>query len=105
MSPEDKIMTQEALARVLMFEEKVLEERGSVYGDYRVNMACVADMWTAYLTARFGGDFALTASDVPVMMQLLKIGRVATGKYHEDNQKDIRGYGELYDKLMKEQGK
>ena len=87
------------------FEQKVLEQRGSVYGDYRVNMRCVADLWSSYLTAKFGQDFCLTAADVPVMMQLLKVGRIATGKYHEDNQKDIKGYGELYDKIMKEQGK
>ena len=51
------------------------------------NFAIIAGLWSEYL-----GDVMLEAEDVAIMMILLKIARMQTGKFKPDNYIDIAGY-------------
>jgi hypothetical protein len=64
--------------------------RNEQYGEPENNFADIAKLWSAYL----GEELAhpLTASDVAMMMLLLKIVRVRNGEYKKDNYIDIAGY-------------
>lgn len=86
-----------------MLEEigKIIEEGRPKYGEADIHFDVVASFWTNYLSGKYRGRPAvLTAADIPVMMQLLKIGRIVTGTPIADNQIDVTGYGNLYQKLM-----
>ena len=65
----------------------VCEDRQDSYGKPEDNFAIIADLWSGYL-----GGVMLKAEDVAVMMILLKIARIRTGKYKPDNFIDIAGY-------------
>ena len=65
----------------------VCEDRQDSYGKPKDNFAMIADLWSGYL-----GDVLLEAEDVAIMMILLKIARIQTGKYKPDNFIDIAGY-------------
>ena len=65
----------------------VCEERQDSYGKPEDNFAIIADLWSGYL-----GDVMLKAEDVAIMMILLKIARIRTGKFKPDNYIDIAGY-------------
>ena len=65
----------------------VCEERQDSYGKPEDNFAIIADLWSGYL-----GNVVLKAEDVAMMMILLKIARIQTGKYKPDNYIDIAGY-------------
>ncbi len=65
----------------------VCEERQDSYGKPEDNFAIIADLWSSYL-----GDVLLRPEDVAMMMILLKIARIQTGKYKPDNFIDIAGY-------------
>lgn len=69
-------------------------QREHDYGSPEDNFATIAEMWTTYLR-RAGSKFTpiiVTAHDVTVMMALLKIARIASGKVKEDNYIDGCGY-------------
>ena len=68
--------------------------RNAQYGGAEDCFGVVADLWKAYLNAknRFNSDIAVLAEDVPVMMDLLKVGRIACGVPNIDNWVDIAGY-------------
>lgn len=65
----------------------VCEDRQDSYGKPEDNFAIIANLWSGYL-----GGVLLEAEDVAVMMILLKIARIRTGKYKPDNFIDIAGY-------------
>ena len=65
----------------------VCEDRQDSYGKPEDNFAIIAGLWSGYL-----GDVLLKAEDVAIMMILLKIARIQTGKYKPDNYIDIAGY-------------
>ena len=65
----------------------VCEERQDSYGKPEDNFAIIAGLWSGYL-----GDVMLEAEDVAIMMILLKIARIRTGKFKPDNYIDIAGY-------------
>jgi hypothetical protein len=87
--------------------EPILEER-SGYGSPEVNLGLTAALWSSFLNGRADAmgvpfnNFELRASDVCLMMDLLKTARATTGKYNPDNAVDKKGYTELYDMLAKE---
>lgn len=56
------------------------------YGSPENNFQVIANLWSAYN----GTDF--TANDVAMMMALLKIARIKTGKATEDSFVDLAGY-------------
>lgn len=56
------------------------------YGDPEDNFSVIAKLWSAYCGCEF------TAHDVAIMMVLLKVGRISSGKYNPDNYIDGPGY-------------
>ena len=67
--------------------------RGRYYGEKRQNHACTADLWSAFLTRRFGVAISLTARDVCLINALQKISRDAN-RPKADNLIDLAGYAE-----------
>lgn len=64
----------------------VCQDRKDRYGEVENNFKLIADLWSAYLGA------AVTAVDVAMMMGMLKMARIKTGKYTQDNFVDLAGY-------------
>ena len=70
--------------------QSVSEDRNRTYGDARVNLTNVANLWQAYFDAKDGK--VLQPEDVAAMMALFKIGRFLSAPYHADNAVDCAGY-------------
>lgn len=66
--------------------ECVMGDREQDYGSPEDNFDIIAKLWSTYL------DFDITAVDVAMMMSLLKVARVKSGRLHEDNFIDLAGY-------------
>lgn len=64
----------------------VCGRRENEYGSPEDNFSTIADFWSIYL----GTD--ISASDVSMMMALLKIARIRTGTATDDSYVDIAGY-------------
>lgn len=64
----------------------VTKDRQDKYGDAEDNFQLIADLWTVYTGHK------IFKHDVPIMMCLLKIARIQSGDYNEDNYVDIAGY-------------
>lgn len=61
-------------------------DREQDYGSPEHNFELIANLWSAYLDAN------ISAVDVAMMMSLLKVARVKSGRIHEDNFIDGCGY-------------
>jgi hypothetical protein len=70
-------------------------DRNETYGPPWENLTDCAQLWEAYLGAKFGVEFTLTAEDVAHMMQLVKMTRTFYGRYHPDNYVDNATYGAI----------
>ena len=70
-------------------KELINGERKKDYGDARRCFALTASLWGIYLNREVYAD------DVAVMMMLLKIARMTTGKGTDDCWIDIIGYAAL----------
>jgi hypothetical protein len=68
----------------------VAGDRAAVHGDKHANFANIAGLWNAFLDGK--GGKALTASDVGLMMCLLKIARTQGGTVNVDDWVDAIGY-------------
>ena len=83
-------------------------DRDKTYGPPWDNLDACAQVWSAYITAKFGmpETFRLTAEDVAHMMQLVKMTRTFYGSYHADNYLDNAVYGAIAGECRKyeEQG-
>ncbi len=70
------------------------------YGSPEDNFATIAALWSAYKGVKF------TASDVAMMMALLKIARISTGTATDDSFVDLAGYAacgaEINSKIRKD---
>lgn len=66
--------------------ETVCNDREDIYGKPENNFKLISDLWSAYKGTEF------SSKDVAVMMALLKIARITTGKHKDDNFIDIAGY-------------
>ena len=66
--------------------EYVTQDRAATHGDAERNFNLIADYWSVHL------DVNITASDVAVMMTLLKIARIRSNPRNEDNWVDACGY-------------
>lgn len=64
----------------------VCTDRESQYGSPEDSFNQIAKLWAAYTGAPY------TAHDVAVMMALLKIARIKTGRYKADSYIDAAGY-------------
>lgn len=70
-------------------------DRKADYGDALYSFRSIAALWNAYLNARCLITEELQASDVAMLMDLLKTSRFATGGYKEDTFIDKAGYSAL----------
>jgi len=90
-------MTRE---EILMNAKKcVCGDREEDYGSPENNFATIADLWNVYVHALAVAEDAndiycplFTAEEVAMMMALLKIARVASGRTKEDSFIDLAGY-------------
>ena len=64
----------------------VCEDRESQYGSPEDSFELIAELWSSYL------DYAISPVDVAIMMSLLKIARIATGRFKADSYIDACGY-------------
>lgn len=64
----------------------VCEDRESQYGSPEDSFSIIAGFWSIYL------DYAISADDVAIMMTLLKLARIATGRFKADSYIDACGY-------------
>lgn len=67
-------------------EQCVCGLREDDYGSPENNFQTIADLWSAYKGTKF------TATDVAMMMSLLKIARIKTGTATADSFVDLAGY-------------
>lgn len=79
---------------LLEAHELIYGEREQDYGDPRINLEAIAQLWSAYLGQE------LYATDVCNLMVLLKMAREQTGGYKRDNVVDQAGYVGLKDRLQ-----
>lgn len=84
-------------------ERLVTVDRKDAYGDAFDNFGAIAEMWTAYLRARglLVPGQSLKRSDVPAMMDSLKLARHATGGFKGDNYTDKAGYSALLGAMVR----
>ena len=75
--------------------------RGTDYGHPLDNFQCIADMWSAYMAAKYGPIMALEAEDVGLMMVCVKLSRQAN-KHKRDNLVDGAGYFETVQMIVDE---
>lgn len=66
----------------------VCKDRENTYGKPEDNFERIAALWNAY----FGIDELFDGETVGIMLAMLKIARIRTGKYKEDNYIDLAGY-------------
>lgn len=64
----------------------VCGDREQDYGTPENNFGVIANLWTAYL------GYPIAPQDVAVMMALVKIGRIANGRFKADSYVDACGY-------------
>ncbi len=69
----------------------VCTDRVGVYGGPEDSFCAIAKLWTDYLESK-GMFVNIEPKDVAAMLALLKIARIATGNFHEDNWVDLAGY-------------
>lgn len=65
----------------------VCGDREQDYGSPEDNFSRIADLWNAYI-----GGSMFKATDVAVMLALLKIARIGSGHAKQDNWVDLAGY-------------
>ena len=82
----------------------VCVDRENIYGKPEDNFATIANFWSEYLFSKGVLEELIDSDDVAMMMALLKIARIATGKPKADNYIDLAGYaacaGEIATKNM-----
>jgi len=67
-------------------KQAVNVDRAATHGDAESNFGLIAAYWSAHL------DLPVSASDVAVMMTLLKLARIKGNAAHADNWIDLAGY-------------
>lgn len=67
----------------------VCGQRQQDYGNPEDNFAAIADFWTIYINIP---EVVFTPKDVAMMMALLKVARIRTGKGTMDSYVDLAGY-------------
>jgi len=64
----------------------VLKDRNTTHGEPEDNFGRIADLWASYKRVPFN------ATDVAVMMALMKVARIAQSPGHRDSWIDLAGY-------------
>lgn len=73
----------------------VCTDREEQYGTPEDNFSLIAELWDSYLKSVLNlheYDSLVDSVDVAIMMALLKVARIATGKPKADNWVDLIGY-------------
>lgn len=73
----------------------VCGDREEDYGTPEDNFRLIADFWSLYIHKRCvspGADVSILPEDVAMLMALLKIARIATGRSKPDSYIDLAGY-------------
>ena len=82
-------------------KELINKNRQSTHGDCFKNHSQIADLWSVYLDDKLKPFTEITASDVAIMMCLLKISRSTMGEFNLDDYVDGAAYmaiaGEMND--------
>ena len=79
-------------------------DRDKEFGDPLQNMKCAAQLIASYLGARRGDS--IEAADVPIMMALFKIARLAGKRGSTDSWLDLAGYAAIgFDMQQRDQAK
>ena len=68
----------------------VTKNRNADYSEPEDSFRLIADYWSLYLGNKYG--VTLAATDVPMLMALLKLARLTTNPTHHDSQVDVAGY-------------
>lgn len=75
---------------------QVTGQRTQDYGTPENNFQTIADLWSVYIDAKYTtpgqGAPSLDATDVALMMVLLKTARLITTPTHADSWVDLGGY-------------
>lgn len=81
-------------ATVLALAKAAVADRGPNYGTPENNFRCIADYWTQHMINRHGdqGVIGFDATDVAIMMTLVKLARLDNQPHHLDSWIDIAGY-------------
>ncbi len=66
--------------------EAACSDRENIHGTPEDNFGLISDLWTIYLGVK------IKPKDVAMMMCLLKIARIKTGRNKDDSFVDIAGY-------------
>ena len=77
-------------------EKCVCSQREQDYGSPENNFQTIADFWSVYKGVKF------SASDVAMMMALLKVARIKSGGGTEDSFVDLAGYAACGGELVTE---
>lgn len=69
------------------------KDRQNTYGKPEKSFEKIANLWTGYLeNYKLPDGTRLNATDVAVLLALLKVARIATSPNHTDNWIDLAGY-------------
>ncbi|MEK9909158.1 MAG: DUF6378 domain-containing protein [Candidatus Thalassarchaeaceae archaeon] len=70
------------------------------YGSPEENLELIAEFWSSYLSATNSEKVNITPTDVCLLMGMLKMARIATGKsFKKDNYRDLCGYATIGGKV------
>jgi len=74
----------------------IQEDRQSDYGDAKVSHASIAEFWNCYLARKQDNEpsWQLDATDVAVMLSLMKVSRLAYNRKH-DSFLDFASYADF----------
>ena len=79
-------------------------DRDKEFGDPLQNMKCAAQLIASYLGPRRGDS--IEAADVPIIMSLFKIARLAANRGSTDSWRDLAGYAAIgFDVQQRDQAK
>ena len=74
-------------------EQCVCHDRESEYGKPEDNFQTISNLWCDYLGKKHpNSNVNIDPHDVAIMMCLLKIARIASGRFKEDSYVDCAGY-------------
>ncbi len=81
-------------------EKCVCTDRNDQYGSPENNFALIAKYWNLYL----GEPYKVTAENVGMMLALMKVARIQTGKFKMDSWIDACGYMAISGEISQEGG-
>jgi hypothetical protein len=86
----------EAYDKVMDSVSSIQEDRQSDYGDAKVSHASIAEFWNCYLARKQHNEpsWQLDATDVAVMLSLMKVSRLAYNRKH-DSFLDFASYADF----------